>query len=114
MVVFSNPASPAEEDAYNQWYTEKHITDVVAAVPAVVKATRYKLSKDIGSATGAPTNPCSYVAIYEIEGETPEALKSVSEALSAAIGAGRVDISPTLDLATIQTSYATPIGEALK
>lgn len=111
MVVFSNPASPEQEDEYNRWYTEKHITDVVGNVPGIVKATRYQLSKDVGSATGAPNNPCSYLAIYEIEGETPAALKAVSEALSAAIQAGQVDISPSLDLGTLQTSYAVPIGE---
>lgn len=114
MVVFSNPASPEQEDEYNRWYTEKHITDVVGSVPGIVKATRYKVNKDVGSATGAPNNPCSYLAIYEIEGETPADLKAVAAALSAAIQAGQVDISPALDLGTIQTSYALPISGTSK
>lgn len=112
MVVFSNPADAAQESEYNRWYTEKHITDVVGSVPGIVKATRYKVDRSVGSATGAPGNPCSYLAIYEIEGETPDALKAVSLALSAAIEGGQVDISPALDVGSIQTTYAVPIGEA--
>lgn len=114
MVVFSSPASPEQEEEYNRWYSERHVKDVLAAVPGVVGATRYKLDKTIPSSTGAAANPCSYLAIYEIEGESPEALKAVSEALAQAIRSGRVDISPALDLSSLQSNYAIPITETAR
>jgi hypothetical protein len=114
MVAFSNPASPEQEEEFNRWYTENHIKDVVGSVPGIVKATRYKLNKDVGSTTGAPTHSASYLAIYEIEGNTTEDLKAIAAAIGAAVKAGKVDISPALDLTTLQTSYAIPICETSK
>lgn len=114
MVVFSNPASPEQEEEYNRWYSERHVKEVLASVPGVVGATRYKLDKTITSSTGAPANPCSYLAIYEIEGNSPEELKTISEALAQAVQHGDVDISPALDLGSLQSSYAIPITETLR
>ncbi len=41
LVVLSGPVSSERDDAYNDWYTNVHLSDVLA-VPGYVRATRYK------------------------------------------------------------------------
>ena len=40
LVVFTGPASPDVESAYNDWYTGCHLPDVLA-IPGYTAATRY-------------------------------------------------------------------------
>lgn len=109
MVVFSNPKSAGDESEYNRWYTDKHLTDVIG-VPGIVSATRYRLDKGVEMG-GIPANEAQYLALYEIEGETTEELKAANDALAAALQAGSVDISPALDEAKLEVSFAVPITD---
>lgn len=111
MVVFSNPKSAAEEQEYNRWYTEKHLTDVIG-VPGIVSATRYRLDKGVEMGE-IPANAASYLALYEMEGETTEELKAINDALAAALREGSVDISPALDETRLEVSFAVPITETV-
>ena len=109
MLVFSNPASPEQETEYNDWYTNKHLVDVVA-VPGFVAATRYKLEKAVGL-DGIPTSANSYLAIYEVEGDTVEAMEAAKQALADGLAKGTVDISPALDGTALQTDFARQITD---
>lgn len=60
-VVQSGPASPEQEAAYNDWYTNTHIPELLA-VPGFVGARRYKVHGD-----AAVTHP--YLTIYEIDAD---------------------------------------------
>lgn len=111
MVIFSDPTGPDEEAEYNRWYSDKHLRDVVG-VPGIVSATRYRLDKGVRMADGAmPPNGAGYMALYELEAETTEELQAISDALAAAIGEGKVDVSPSLDAARIEASFAVPITD---
>lgn len=60
-VVLTNPVE-GQEDEYNDWYSNRHIADVVA-IPGIVAARRYELS----DAQLRATVPYRYCALYEIE-----------------------------------------------
>jgi hypothetical protein len=84
LVVHTEPATPEQDAAYNEWYDGIHVPDVVA-LPGFVAATRYKVSE---TQMGHPAGDVpKYVAIYELEGDD---LGAVLQGLGAGIGTGAV------------------------
>jgi hypothetical protein len=65
LMVMTNPTE-MREDEYNDWYTNKHLADVVA-VPGFVSAQRFKLIDPMGF-----EHKHRYLAIYEIESDQPK------------------------------------------
>jgi hypothetical protein len=92
LVVLTNPAE-GREDEFNAWYTGEHLSDVVA-IPGFVSAQRLKLHS---VTAGQFAN--SYLAIYEMDAENPEAAMI---ALTAATASGQMLVSESLDLDTVQ------------
>jgi hypothetical protein len=93
MVVQSDPADPAREDEYNDWYDNTHVPEI-CAVPGFVSARRYKVH-----GAGSPT----YLAIYEIDADDLNAPAAELRARSAAglthgTGALRVDPPPLVTI----------------
>jgi len=65
LLVFSEPFE-GQDEAYNDWYTNRHLDDVCAQ-PGFTAAQRFKLhSVTMGSA------PNRYLAIYEVETDDPD------------------------------------------
>jgi hypothetical protein len=65
MLVFSDPVKGGEKD-FNDWYTGRHLADIVA-MPGFTAAQRFKLqSAPLG------TCPTQYLAIYEMETDDPD------------------------------------------
>lgn len=83
-VVLSNPVQ-GREDEYNDWYTNTHLTDVIA-VPGFVAAQRFRLHD--AKAQGAPQQ--RYMAIYTLRSDEPEA---VLASLTALVETGQMTIS---------------------
>jgi hypothetical protein len=108
MFAFSEPTDPADDDAYNSWYDAKHLPDVVQ-LPGIVTAARYKLVQ------GGGVHPQQrYLAVYELDAETEDDLAKVSRELRAAVSEGRVDVHTSMNLSTVGTAFAMPIGERLE
>ena len=61
-MVLSN-AVEGRDDQFNDWYTNRHIPDVLA-IPGIVSASRYELA---GTQRMTPPWPYRYLAIYDIE-----------------------------------------------
>jgi hypothetical protein len=96
LLVSTNPASEAQTDEYNAWYTDVHIPQIVERVPGFVGCTRYVLHDS------SPVRPDQrYLAVYEIEADDPGA---ALEALGAALAAGQLDMSPALKAEPAPTS----------
>ena len=92
-VVLTNPV-PGHEDEYNEWYTKQHLPDVLKA-PGFKSAQRFKLLNE-------GTSQWQYLAIYEFEGDDPNA---VLANLGARAGTPDMVISPAMEM----NSYsATP------
>ncbi|MET0987827.1 MAG: hypothetical protein ABW034_20715 [Steroidobacteraceae bacterium] len=112
MLVFSQPTAAGVEAEYNRWYSEKHLPDRTR-VPGIVSATRYKLDKSILPIPGITGDPRSYLAVYEVEGNTSEDLARFAQELRKALDTGVADIHPTLDMVNISASFAVPITDRL-
>jgi hypothetical protein len=93
MAVFSNPATPAQEDEYNTWYDEVHLKELLA-IPGIVGATRYTIGDDSAH---------RYLATYEIEGDPAAVLAEM------AARAPEMTLSPALDAGGARTVFWTPI-----
>ena len=111
MLVFTRPVSPDREAEYNEWYSKKHLPDLVR-VPGVVAATRYSLA-DAHTPEGAPPGPRDYLAAYEIDGARPENIQDFWAALYDSLAHGGVDASQTLDFPNITACFAVPITERI-
>src|SRR5690242_6674580 len=60
-VVLTNPID-GQEDAYNDWYSNTHLADVLK-IPGIIAAQRFKLSDVQRDAV----LPFRYLALYEVE-----------------------------------------------
>lgn len=66
-IALSNPVQ-GREDEYNEWYDAKHVPECLA-VPGFKSGQRFELSASIG---GEPAQ--RYLALYELEGDDPQAI----------------------------------------
>jgi len=67
LIVLTQPVE-GREDEYNDWYQNVHLHDV-AALDGVKRAQRYRLNDNV-----AGEEPFPYLAIYEIEADSPDAV----------------------------------------
>lgn len=65
MLVFSEPYE-GQEDAFNKWYTEQHLDDLVA-LPGFTSAQRFVIHS---VSMGTTLN--KYLAIYDVETDDPD------------------------------------------
>src|SRR6478609_4495928 len=79
LLVFSNPA-PGQEEAYNRWYDEEHL-DEVLAVPGFIATTRYRLEE--AQLEGQPECPHRYLALYEYDGDAAQAMALLGDELAS-------------------------------
>src|SRR5258708_2624899 len=92
--VVQTNALPGRDDEFNQWYTGRHISDVLD-VPGFVAAQRFRLSS-ARRGPESPLCPYAYLAIYEIECDPQAALDGLGRARGK-----EMFISPALDPATM-------------
>jgi hypothetical protein len=77
-VVLSN-STPGNDDRFNDWYSQRHIVDVLKHVPGVRGVQRFALADD---QRRSPPYAFRYLAIYEVEkqlaGEAFDTLRRLS------------------------------------
>ena len=101
MVVLSN-VKPGQEEEFNRWYGV-HLLETINELQGFASGQRFELAR----LPGAPENPYRYLAVYEVDGDTPEDLERAYEQFcwqrrerAEALAAGRdpvVSVSDTLD-----------------
>ena len=100
-IVMSDP-KPGEDEAFNRWYSNVHLPDVLT-VPGFVAAQRFRF---LDHPALAPC-PHRYLAIYEVLAEVaPGAFAE----LRARAGTERMVLSPALDAATVYAAAFAPEG----
>jgi hypothetical protein len=62
-LVLSNPTE-GDDEAFNDWYTNQHNTDVIDQVPGVLSIQRFRLS---GPQRRPPPHAYRYLCIYRVE-----------------------------------------------
>lgn len=100
MVVGSNPTDPAQEAAFNEWYTESHLDDVLR-VAGFNAARRYTLSP-VRPMVGTEPSPFGYLAVYEVESDD---LAATASELQAALDSGAIPLSETFDLSNFSVDF---------
>ena len=112
MLVLSEPADPSQDDAYNRWYNEKHLKDVLSLHRAV-SAVRYRVAEGISFLPTVQDLPQRYVALYELDANTQTELQEFADALVGGLESGQVDISPSLNGNAISAAFLLPAGGPL-
>ena len=104
MLVFSD-AVAGQEKAYNEWYTGRHLDDIVA-LPGFTGAQRFTIH-------GAPLGNCSskYLAIYDMETDDPDAVVAHMFSLR---DTAAMPMSPAFDMASVSVVVCEVFGEAVK
>jgi hypothetical protein len=103
-VVLTN-AVAGREDEFNEWYTNRHIPDVLT-LPGIVAAQRFKLSEQ---QRRDPPYPWQYLAIYEAETDD---LSVTINALKDRSGTASMPTSTAMAEQRVAWFY-TPITERL-
>jgi hypothetical protein len=98
-------AVEGREDEFNDWYTHRHLSDLLA-IPDVVAAKRFALS---AVQRTKPPYPFRYCAVYEIETDD---LQSVLDALQARANTPAMPISPAMAPNSLILDY-TAIAQAV-
>lgn len=93
-VVRSGPV-PGGDEAYNAWYTNVHLADVLA-VPGFVSAQRFRLADP--AAPDAPQP--GYLALYTMRTADPEALLAK---LTELVESGGMAMSEAFDFDSVET-----------
>lgn len=68
MIVLTN-AKEGQDDAFNDWYTNQHLSDILA-IPGFTAAQRFKLCDK----PGVPPARYRYGATYQMESDDPAAV----------------------------------------
>lgn len=105
LVVYTEPTTPGHEDAYNRWYTEEHLPDVLA-VPGYVRATRFR------AVPGECPIPQRYLSLYELEVDGLDGLKATSDEHMRRIATGDMRRSPdgAMDRNAMRALYYEAVG----
>jgi len=98
LLVLSDPVSAEADDAYNEWYDNVHLPEILA-LAGFTSARRFRVAEAQLASQGGPDAvrvkfPHRYVAVYEVE--APDVAKA-AESLGAASPALRM--SDALDKA---------------
>ena len=108
-LVFGNPLTPEQDGEFNNWYDETHLPDVLAAVPGVLSAQRYKVNQ-LDRDAGTPPK-YSYLTVYEFEGDANEVMATIGGAVAS--GAIRMDDAP-FDRYKVNMAFWTPVTEKIE
>lgn len=93
-------AVEGQESAFNRWYTDEHLPEVVR-LPGIVSAQRYALPESLVGQL-----PHRYATIYEVDGSAAAAMQQLYVAEFSSQ-------SDTLDLSTMLMSPFAPFGDPI-
>lgn len=108
-VVLSNPVD-GHEDEYNDWYDAVHLPENFTDVEGMLSAQRFKFAAPGVRARKTGEIPYRYLAIYEVEADSPEAVEA---AFDKARDAGGIPASSVFDMSTVGGWFFEPIGPKL-
>lgn len=104
-VVMTNSVE-GKDDEFNEWYTGRHLADVVA-LPPYVSARRYRLA----STSPEQEAPHRYLALYEVETDD---LDETRKLLASVVRTDAMPWTDSIDDKTIKGWYYEPITEVVE
>ncbi|MER5628421.1 hypothetical protein ABT061_46125 [Streptosporangium sp. NPDC002544] len=108
-LMFTDVSAPGDEAAFNEWYRDTHLPEVLAQVPGIVGASRYVAAPE--SVADMPGGR-RYLAVYRIEADDP---RVVMTTLRERIADGSIGITETLrtDPPPLSLVYLSLEGDGL-
>jgi hypothetical protein len=94
-------ATEGREAAFNQWYNEKHLPELLE-MPEITAARRYRLAQE--QMPGMSESANRYLAVYEVEAESPEAFLEAVVARQSGLSPG-----PDLDRSAMKVWLFEPL-----
>src|SRR3712207_2907970 len=76
LVLASNVVEGTDEEAFNRWYREIHVPDILT-IPEVLSCQRYRTSAVRLMPSVLMEPAYEYFAIYTLEGLTDEAMQTI-------------------------------------
>ena len=107
-LAFTNPIPGADEAAFNAWYDEHHVPDVLN-VPGFVSARRFRIAH-AQYPLNAHTPTHRYLALYEIE--TDDLAGAMNEIVARA-GTADMMMIETMDMSTLNSPVYEEIVPAV-
>ena len=104
MLVFSDPVAGREKE-FNDWYTGRHLDDIVA-MPGFSSAQRFKLNS-----VSLGTCPNKYLAIYDMETDDPD---WVVENMFKLRDTEAMPMSPAFDLDTVNVTVFEVFSDVVR
>lgn len=101
-VVLTNPVDGRDAE-FNDWYTNKHVDDVLALGP-FVSAQRFRLA----ATESNQGSPYAYMSLYQVDADSAD---EAHKALMAAVNTEAMPMSDALDMNRIAAWYYEPITE---
>lgn len=84
LIAYVSPSSPQQEEAFNEWYDEVHLPQVVERIPGVIGGSRFRLAPaQLVSAADLPAH--RYLSVYELDTDD---LQALANRLAEALGDG--------------------------
>lgn len=75
-VVLTTAATPEQDDAFNEWYDNVHLPEVVE-VPGITSARRFKIADAQTTDDAGLGSDDVYLAIYELDGDLADVAAEV-------------------------------------
>lgn len=98
LIAYVSPSSPQQEEAFNKWYDEVHIPQVVERIPGVVGGSRFRLaSAQLVSDAELPAR--GYLSVYELDTDD---LQALANPLAEALGDGTLDLTAASDMTDVE------------
>lgn len=104
LLILSRP-QPGRENAYNEWYTQRHLQDVLS-LEGFRSAQRFSVNE---AAADGPSLP-PFGAIYEVESDD---LETTFQQLAERFSSDQ-EVQDLLDFSTLRTVVLTPISERVE
>jgi hypothetical protein len=77
-VVLTSASTPEQDTAFNDWYSNVHLGEVVQ-VPGIVSARRFKIASTQTADDASLGTDDTYLAIYELDGDFETVAKEIPE-----------------------------------
>lgn len=102
MIALTTPL-PGKEDAFHDWYQNKHLPELIEHIEAIKGAQRYQL---VAKMAGSDENP--WLAIYDIEIDDPMTMLGQ---MGEVAGSGKLTPPDYQDMGTTYTALFSEYGE---
>jgi hypothetical protein len=104
LFVVMTKSVPGQDEAFNDWYTNRHLDDVLK-LKGFVAAQRFKF---LPRTPDARPSPYPYLALYEVETDD---LQATQDLLRSTAGSEAMPWHPGLDRTDLVGWYFQPISE---